>query len=172
MKEYLKLWKALTYAFTKYGDKKRISGDIPYVIHPVRVTMILKAAGFIEFENESLISAALFHDLLEDTDLSFEDLKKDFGNEIATIVWELTKPENITKKDWLHSFENVSKEAKVIKMADRLDNLMDMRLTGWTAERQKDYAKQGLIILEKCGEANPGLALKLKETIDQVLNNF
>ncbi|MHA2008562.1 MAG: HD domain-containing protein [Promethearchaeota archaeon] len=172
MREYLKLWEALTFAFTKHGDKKRISGDIPYVVHPIRVTMILKAAGFNEFENESLILAALFHDLLEDTDLSFKDLQKEFGNKVATIVRELTKPEEFTKKDWLQSFKNASKEAKVIKMADRIDNLMDMKLTDWTTERKKDYAKQGLIILEKCGDANQDLALKLKETINYTLKNF
>jgi guanosine-3',5'-bis(diphosphate) 3'-pyrophosphohydrolase len=171
MKEYLPFWKALTYAFTEYGDKKRISGDIPYVVHPIRVMLILKAAGFTEFENYNLFLAALFHDLLEDTELSFQDLSQDFGIEIATIVKELTKPDNVTKKEWLTSFKTVSKEAKIIKMADRLDNLMDMKLAGWTIERQKNYAKQGLIIIENCCEASPNLAEKLKERIDYVLNN-
>jgi hypothetical protein len=47
-----------------------------------------------------------------------------------------------------------------------------MKSTGWSIEKQKEYAKQGLIILEKCGDANPELAMKLKETIDQVLTNL
>jgi len=172
MREFLDMWKALTYAFTKYGNNKRISGNVPYLIHPIRVAMILRAAGFSEFKNTNLIVAALFHDLLEDTDLSFEDLRQDYGNQVASIVKELSKPEDCNKDDWLNSFNSASKEAKIIKIADRIDNLLDMKSTDWSVERQKKYANQGLIILEKCGEVNPELAIKLEETIDQVLKNF
>ena len=172
MREFLNLWKALTYAFAKYGNNKRISGKVPYVIHPIRVTMILRAAGFSEFKNTNLIIAALFHDLLEDTDLSFEDLKQEYGDQVASIVKELSKPEGCNKEDWLNSFDSASKEARIIKIADRIDNLLDMKSTDWSVERQKKYAKQGLIILEKCGEVNPELAIKLEETIDQVLKKF
>ncbi len=172
MREFLNLWKALTYAFAKYGNKKRISGGVPYIIHPVRVAMILRAAGFSDFKNTNLIVAALFHDLLEDTDLSFEDLRQEYGIQVASIVKELSKPEECNKDDWLNSFDSASKEAKIIKIADRIDNLLDMKSTGWSVERQKKYATQGLIILEKCGEINPELAIKLEETIDHVLKNL
>lgn len=172
MREFLDLWKALTYAFTKHGNKRRISGNVPYIIHPIRVAMILRAAGFSEFKDSNLIIAALFHDLLEDTDVSFEDLKQEYGNQLALIVKELSKPEESKKDDWLNSFGSASGEAKIIKIADRIDNLLDMKSTGWSVEKQKEYAKQGLIILEKCGDANPELAMKLKETIDQVLMNL
>ena len=168
MRDFLKSWEALNYAFTKYGNLKRKSDDILYVIHPVRVAMILRAAGFSEFKNKDLILAALFHDLLEDTDLSFEELNQQFGNHVASIVRELTKPGGKKKDDWLRSFDTASKEAKLIKMADRIDNLMDMNTLDWTVERKKAYAEQGLIILKKCGNANLRLAHKLKEIIDQI----
>jgi (p)ppGpp synthase/HD superfamily hydrolase len=134
--------------------------------------MILRAAGFSEFKNKDLFLAALFHDLLEDTDLSYEDLKKAFGDHVAPIVKELTKPKNIGKEKWLESFDIASKEARIIKMADRIDNLLDMNLTGWTDEKQRSYARQGLIILEKCRDANKNLADKLEEVIDQILKSL
>ena len=154
------------------GNKKRTSGKVPFVIHPIRVAMILRAAGFSEFKDTNLIIAALFHDLLEDTNLSFEDLRQECGNQVASIVKELSKPEGSNKDDWLNSFDSVSDEAKIIKIADRIDNLLDMKTTDWSVEKQKEYAKQGLIILERCGEVNPELAIKLEETIDQVLKSF
>ena len=172
MREFDPIWEAINFAFIKYGSLKRKSGEIPYVIHPVRVAMILRAAGFSEFKDRNLMLASLFHDLLEDTNLTFEDLKAEFGTEIASIVKEVSKPENISKKEWLRTFDTTSKEAKLIKLADRIDNLMDMKLPEWTVEKQKNYAEQALIILETCGNTSPKLANKLKKLIDKILNDL
>jgi (p)ppGpp synthase/HD superfamily hydrolase len=169
MREYLKFWEAITYAFSKYGNLKRKSGGLPYVVHPIRVALIIRAAGYSEFDNWELYVAALFHDLLEDTDISFEDLEQRFGNRIAKIVSELTKPVGVNKDTWLQSFDIASKESKIIKMADRIDNLMDMDLINWDLEKKKTYAKQGLLIIEKCGNADSNLAAKLKDVISQSL---
>lgn len=172
MREFEKLWEAINFAFQKYGSLKRKSADMPFVVHPIRVVMVLRAVGFSEFKNKDLILAALFHDLLEDTDLTFEELKTEFGTEVASIVKELSKPENISKEEWLKAFDTSSKEAKLIKMADRIDNLMDMKSIEWTVEKQKKYAEQGLIILETCGRTSPRLANKLKKLIDKILNDL
>jgi guanosine-3',5'-bis(diphosphate) 3'-pyrophosphohydrolase len=160
---------AINFAFLKYGNIKRKSGDDPYVIHPIRVAMILRAAGFSEFKDKNLMLAALFHDLLEDTDLTFEELNVEFGQEVASIVKELSKPENISKEDWLKLFNTASKNAKLIKMADRIDNLMDMKSIEWTDEKRRKYAKQGLIILETCRKASSRLAHTLEDLIEQIL---
>ncbi|MBY8991884.1 MAG: bifunctional (p)ppGpp synthetase/guanosine-3',5'-bis(diphosphate) 3'-pyrophosphohydrolase [Candidatus Lokiarchaeota archaeon] len=170
MREFENLWEGLSFAFLKYDSLKRKSKDLPYVIHPIRVTMILRAAGFSEFKDKNLFLAALFHDLLEDTDLTFEELRAKFGDNVALIVKELSKPDNMSKTDWLSSFITASKRAKIIKMADRIDNLMDMADTKWNNEKQKLYAEQGLIILDTCGGANSRLAHKLEEVIEQILN--
>lgn len=172
MREFDPIWEAINFAFIKYGSLKRKSGDIPYVIHPIRVAMILRAAGFSEFKDRNLMLASLFHDLLEDTNLTFEDLKAEFGTEIASIVKEVSKPENISKEEWLRTFDTTSKEAKLIKLADRIDNLMDMKLPEWNVEKQKNYAEQALIILETCGKTSPKLANKLKKLIDKILNDL
>ncbi|MFX1323595.1 MAG: HD domain-containing protein [Promethearchaeota archaeon] len=172
MKDFLELLEGINYAFVHYRGLKRISLDLPYVIHPIRVTMILRAAGYDDFENKDLFLAALFHDLLEDTNISYEDLKKVYGDHVASIVMELTKPKDYNKEEWLRSFNLASNEAKIIKMADRIDNLLDMNLTSWTKEKQRKYAEQGLIILKNCKETNKGLATKLKELIDRILESL
>lgn len=172
MREFETLWEAINFAFRKYSPLKRKSGEDPFVIHPIRVTMILRAAGFSEFKDRNLMLAALFHDLIEDTNLTFEDLKAEFGKEVASIVKELSKPENISKEEWLRAFNTSSREAKLIKMADRIDNLMDMKIPEWNVEKQKNYAEQGLLIIETCGKTSPRLANKLKELIEKILNDL
>ena len=167
MKDYSNYCNAITFAFSKYGELKRKSQNLPYVVHPIRITAILRAAGFTENENEDLMIAALFHDLIEDTETPLEEIEAQFGTKIASIVMELTKPEKGNKEVWLKSFESASNEAKIIKMADRLDNLIDMTSESWKIKKQKSYAEQAKIILEKCGSVNDEIALKLNEEIEK-----
>lgn len=174
MKDFSNYWNAISYAFVKYGNLKRKAKDIPYVVHPIRITTILRAAGFNEIDNEDLMIAALFHDLLEDTDTNLKELEDKFGKEVGEITVELTKPEGAKgrKKDnWLEELVKNSKEAKIIKLADRIDNLMDMRDV-WDAEKQRSYTNQAKIILKSCGDANKQLANKLDSLIHEILDNL
>lgn len=174
MKDFSNYWNAISFAFIKYGKLKRKAEQIPYVVHPIRITAILRAAGFNEFKHENLMIAVLFHDLVEDTDTDLEEIKNEFGNKIASIVAELSKPEGAKgrKKDkWLEKFVNNSKEAKVIKMADRIDNLMEI-LDIWTTEKQISYTEQAKIILKSCGDANMKLAIKLDDIIRKNLERY
>jgi guanosine-3',5'-bis(diphosphate) 3'-pyrophosphohydrolase len=174
MKDFSKFWKALSFAFSKYGNLKRKAKEIPYVVHPIRITTILRSAGFNEFDNEDLMIAALFHDLLEDTETSLKELEDQFGKGVGEITVELTKPEGAKgrkKDDWLESLVEISKKAKTIKIADRIDNLMDMRDV-WDAEKQKSYTDQAKIILKSCGDANKQLAHKLDSLIHEILDNL
>jgi (p)ppGpp synthase/HD superfamily hydrolase len=164
MKDFQEYWKALTFAVSKYEPLKRKCSDIPYVVHPLRVAMILKAVGFNEFTNSDLMISALFHDLVEDTNTTLEEIQNEFNAKVALTVKELSKPKQGNKDEWLKNFGTVSKEAKMIKLADRIDNLMDNN--NRTREEIISYAEQGRIILETCGDAHPELTRKLKEVIE------
>ncbi len=163
MKQFLNYWKALNFALIKYGDLRRKSGDIHYFIHPLRITLILRAAGFSEFENENMMIAALFHDLIEDTDISLSEIENKFGRNVASIVSEVSIPIKTEKDVYLENLKNASVEAKIIKLADRIDNLIDLPKSFWPIVKQKSYAEQAKIILESCGDANSKLALRLKQ---------
>jgi len=163
MRDFSNYWKALTYAVEKYGDLTRKFSDLPYIIHPVRITAILRAGGYSEYEHEDLFIATLFHDLVEDTPTKLEEIEQVFGSKIASIVNEVSKPDNKSKDEWLEDFDQFSAEARILKMADRIDNLLDMR--DWSSDYQKVYAKQAKIILKKCREADENLAKKLEEII-------
>ena len=73
------------------------------------------------------------------------------------------------KDKWLEEFVIKSKSAKIIKLADRIDNLMDMKDI-WDAKRQKSYADQARIILKSCGDANKQLAHKLDDSINEIIS--
>ncbi len=169
MNDISRYWNALTFVFNRHGEQKRKSANIPYVIHPIRVALILRSVGFSDSEHEDLMIAALCHDLIEDTETTFEEISDQFGEKVATIVSELSKPSDKSKDEWIKSFEKTSREAKIIKMADRIDNLMDMPSSMWTHEQQEQYAQQGELILQYCGKANLKLAELLKRTIQEAL---
>ena len=67
--------RAYDYAKAKHGDQLRKSGE-PYIIHPVQVAYTLAELGL----DDNTICAALLHDVLEDTDTTYDDLKNVFGN--------------------------------------------------------------------------------------------
>ena len=168
MKDFTKYWDALSFAIIHYGKLKRKSSGVPYIIHPVRITSILRAAGFDEFKDEDIMISALFHDLIEDTETTSDLIEMEYGAKIASIVDELSKPEDGSKEDWLKNFGTASKEAKIVKMADRIDNLLDMEM--WPTKKRKSYAEQAKLIVKNCSNANVKLARKLQEIIDNILN--
>ena len=169
MKDFSKYWKAITFCFEKHGNQKRKS-NIPYAVHPIRVAAILRSVGLTEDSYESLLISALLHDLVEDTNTTIKEISNLFGTKIASTVNELTLPKKRDKAEWLKMFKNASKEAKIIKMADRIDNLLDMNIEFWPIEKQKDYANQGKIILENCGHAHVKLANELKDLIEKKIS--
>jgi guanosine-3',5'-bis(diphosphate) 3'-pyrophosphohydrolase len=167
MSDFTNYWNALTFAVERYGNLKRKLSKLPYIIHPIRVATILRATGYSEYEHEELMIATIFHDLVEDTATKLEEIEDLFGSKVALIVKEVSKPNDKSKDEWLKNFGNFSSEAKILKMADRIDNLIDME--GWSKDQQRYYSKQAKIILEQCGKENKYLANKMDEIISYYL---
>ncbi len=125
--------KAYNYAKEKHGTQCRKSGE-PYIIHPVQVAYILADIGL----DEATICAALLHDVVEDTEVTHEDLVRDFGEEIATMVAGVTKlgelryqasTEELQVENYRKMFLAMGKDIRVIiiKLADRLHNLRTLK---------------------------------------------
>lgn len=138
--------KAYNYAKEKHGTQCRKSGE-PYIIHPVQVAYILADIGL----DEATICAALLHDVVEDTEVTHEDLVRDFGEEIATMVAGVTKlgelryqasTEERQVENYRKMFLAMGKDIRVIiiKLADRLHNLRTLKYL--RRDRQSANAKE------------------------------
>ena len=109
--------KALDFATEKHKGQKRIGGD-DYITHPVAVCEIVKKLGF----GEDYQITALFHDLLEDTSATEEEILS-YGNaEILTAVKLLTKQKGYDMQGYINAIKS-NEIAFVVKGADRLHNL-------------------------------------------------
>lgn len=121
---------AARFAAQAHSGQKR-SGGLPYISHPVRVANLVK-----KYKNskalDDLLSAAFLHDTIEDTDTTEEQLKKMFGELVASLVSELTSNkeeiDRVGKTEYLaNKMTNMSSWGLVIKLADRLDNVSDIK---------------------------------------------
>ena len=134
------LKKAYLYASEGHLNQKRASGE-PYITHPLQVANYL---ADLSMDIETVVSAIL-HDLIEDTDVTFKDIKKEFGSEIANIVDGVTKLDKIqynsneeAQADAIRKMViAMSKDIRVLilKLADRLHNIQ-------TIEYLADYKQE------------------------------
>lgn len=108
---------ALEFAKAKHKGQKRIGGD-DYITHPVAVSQIVKNQGFDEIYQ----IAALFHDLLEDTDATEEEILKYGNQKILEAVILLTKKKGYDMAEYVGSIKQ-NPIAFAVKAADRLHNL-------------------------------------------------
>ena len=141
------IMKAYEYAVEKHGDQKRMSGE-PYIIHPLHVAYTLAEMGL----DESTICAALLHDVVEDTDATDADLRRLFGNEVADMVYGVTKLSTIQfasleetqAENYRRMFLAMGKDIRVIliKLADRLHNMRTLK--SLRRDRQIANAKETL----------------------------
>ena len=135
------LIKAFEIANKGHKNQKRYSGE-PYITHPLSVAIYLSDLS-MDIET---ITSAILHDLIEDTEITYDDLKKEFGSKVADIVDGVTKLDKINynskeeaKADGIRKMVvAMSKDIRVLilKLADRLHNIQTIDyLDDWKKER-------------------------------------
>ncbi|KAI5698014.1 hypothetical protein M8J76_009743 [Diaphorina citri] len=137
--------KATDFASHKHHFQRRKDPEgTPYIEHPVAVAHILTHLGKVS--NPVVIISALLHDTVEDTDTTFEEIEREFGPRVRSVVEELTDNKHMTRDERkrcqiLHA-PHSSHEAKLVKLADKLHNLRDIERSlpvNWTEERKTQY---------------------------------
>ena len=139
------IMKAYNYAKEKHGDQLRKSGE-PYIIHPIQVAYTLAELEL----DDATICAALLHDVVEDTEVTHQDLTNEFGIEIAEMVDGVTKlsklnyesVEEAQVENYRKMFLAMGKDIRVImiKLSDRLHNMRTLKYL--SRDRQIANAKE------------------------------
>jgi guanosine-3',5'-bis(diphosphate) 3'-pyrophosphohydrolase len=104
----------------------------PYITHPLRVALTL--SNLFHISDTVVLSAALLHDVLEDTDGEYDDIEEACGSEVAELVSCLTKDSRLREaqrdEEYQNRMANADWRVRLIKAADIYDNLWDMKNTG------------------------------------------
>jgi (p)ppGpp synthase/HD superfamily hydrolase len=159
--QYGLLSKALRFAAEKHeGDYRDGENALPYATHPFEVCILLRYVGNVTDEDQ--LCAAALHDVLEETSVTPSELEAEFGAGVTELVQELTRFEpnsdqtaGMSKGEiWLlranmllAEIKLMSPRAQVVKLADRLANLREAKLTK-TGEKLRRYERQSKRILE------------------------
>ena len=130
-----------------HRDQRRLSGDA-YITHPLAVAQVLAELGM----TTPTLAAALLHDTVEDTEYNLDQLRQDFGDEVALLVDGVTKLEKVKYGQAAHAetvrkmIVAMSKDIRVlvIKLADRLHNMRTLRYM--PLEKQEKKARETLEI--------------------------
>lgn len=134
--------KAMNIAYNAHMRQFDKAGT-PYIYHPIHVAE--------QMNDEITCIAALLHDVVEDTDITFEDLEKDFPKEVIDVLKLLTHDKNIDYMDYIREIKTNETAVKV-KIADIKHNMDKSRLDGVDEKaliREEKY-KKALKILENC----------------------
>ena len=149
-KEKKIIYQSLVIAYNSHDGQKRKSGE-PYVHHPIEVAKIVSKDIGLEYVS---IASALLHDVVEDTDITLNDLNQSVGEEISKIVDGLTKISTLKKnEDYSVQAENYRKmlltlhndiRVILIKLADRLHNMRTIEFL--SKAKQDQMASESIYI--------------------------
>lgn len=173
--KYIKAWQfaAQHHNGQKYGGTKE--GEyVEYINHIGMVAMEVIWAlqnSSVEYNADVAIQCALLHDTIEDTDVTYEDIFKNFGEAVANGVMALTKNEKLPSKaeqmtDSLKRIKKEGKEVWMVKLADRISNLSSTPFY-WKNEKKAKYIVEAQKIYDELHEANELLAKRLVEKIEK-----
>ena len=120
---------AMQFAAYAHRAQMRKGADIPYIVHPIECSMIVSSIT----DDEDVIIAALLHDVIEDTEFDYDDIKQRFGTRVADLVHQETEDKRegqskeetwyIRKKETIEHLKSASYDAKVICLGDKLSNI-------------------------------------------------
>ncbi len=158
-----KLLKAARFAALKHSTQRRKDADAtPYINHPIAVAEVLADVGGVT--DEDLLCAALLHDTIEDTETSPDELKREFGERVLSIVLEVTDDKSLPKKKrkqlQVEHAPHRSSEAQQLKLADKISNLrsiVDEPPVGWSQERCDEYFDWAKQVIDGVRGVNPAL---------------
>lgn len=168
----------LNFAAIAHGEQKTPK-DLPYIAHITCVAMeVINACEKSSLDEEKAnlaISCALLHDVIEDANITYDELYMKFGEKVANGVEALTKDKTLASKqeqmkDSIERLLTQPYEVQMVKLADRITNL-GIPPKHWDNDKIKKYQKEAGFILSCLGNSNIYLSKRLEEKIESY-NNY
>ena len=132
--------RAIVFAVRAHAGTERRGKGFPYIVHPMEAMEIVATMT----PDQELLAAAALHDTVEDTDVTVEQIREEFGERIASLVASEsdTLPEGVSEEDSWHArkqaaidrLSHASHDAKIVALGDKLSNMRAIA---------RDYAQQG-----------------------------
>lgn len=166
--------RATLFASQKHVNQRRKNASAaPYVNHVIEVAHFLASVGKVE--DREVLAAGLLHDTLEDTATTRAELEHLFGGRVAGIVAECTDDKSLPKVErkrlQIEHARTASKEACLVKMADKLSNLNDLASSppaGWAPEVVRGYAIWSMAVLQAMAYKDALLALAIANKVLEI----
>ncbi|HEX3441094.1 MAG TPA: HD domain-containing protein [Pseudolabrys sp.] len=163
------LIEAISFAAEKHRNQRRKDASAsPYINHPIALADVLANEGHVT--DIDVLCAAVLHDTIEDTETTFAELENRFGPRIASIVVEVTDdkslPKQVRKQLQIEHAARASREAKLVKLADKICNLRDILNAppaDWPAERKQAYFDWAAQVVANIRGIHPGLEAAFDE---------
>jgi guanosine-3',5'-bis(diphosphate) 3'-pyrophosphohydrolase len=166
--------KAIAFATYKHLEKNQyVTGTIlPYIVHLSNVAMEIFMAA-LNTENFNLgfaVQVALLHDIIEDTDTTYDEVKEKFDIDIANAVLALSKDHNLPKEEQTHNslarIKKLSEEVWAVKLADQITLLQPPPLK-WSNDKRIKYQQEASLILNELRYGNGYLSKRFKDKIEE-----
>ncbi len=171
--------KAADFAAVKHKNQRRkgSEGD-PYINHPISVARLLIEVGGVE--DIEILTAAILHDTVEDTDTTEIEIIELFGQPAASLVMEVTDDKGLEKEErkrlQIAHAPHLSAGAKLVKLADKISNIEDVISNppeDWDCQRRVEYVQWGKDVVAGLRGCSPALEQyfdELCERADEVFS--
>lgn len=168
---------SLVHAYKFAADRHRTQRrkddpETPYINHPASVAAHLAEAGVVA---PLPLIVAVLHDTVEDTSATLADVQAAFGADVARAVGEVSDnrdlPKVERKRRQVETAAGKSEAARLVKLADKLDNLLSMQKSvprGWDAQRVRGYVVWALAVVQQLRGTNAAL----EDRLEAVFSDF
>jgi guanosine-3',5'-bis(diphosphate) 3'-pyrophosphohydrolase len=149
----------VAFAADKHRNQRRKDAEAsPYINHPIA----LANEGGVQ--DVTVLCAAVLHDTIEDTETTADELRALFGDQVASVVLEVTDDKSLEKsmrkQKQIEHAPHISPQAQLVKLADKMCNLRDILASppaDWSAERKQAYFDWAANVVAGLRGVHPGL---------------
>jgi len=157
------LVQAVAFAADKHRNQRRKDAEAsPYINHPIALANVLANEGGVQ--DVTVLCAAVLHDTIEDTETTGDELRALFGDQVASVVLEVTDDKlldkAVRKQLQIEHAPHISPQAKLVKLADKISNLRDILASppaDWSPERKQAYFDWAAAVVAGLRGVHPGL---------------